>query len=717
MPRAAHLLTNFSSGELSPLMLGRVDLPKYLNGCETLENWLPLMYGGVKRRPGLRFALQSRYASRQAVLIPFEFSTTQAYMIEVGNLYMCFYRNGGIIINGTATINNCTNTGPGLIRVTCTGAHGFSTGDNVTISGVVGTYEANDRWDITVVSPTQFDLQGSLFVNAYISGGTVSKIVTVTTPYLEADLFQIKFAQNADTLYLVHPSYAPRKLTRTSHTAWTLSTVTFIDGPYRDENATAITITPSGFAAGAAITLTASAPFFDSGHVGALFRIKVGANPWGYVTVTGFTSNLVVDATVVTTLTAAAATLVWREGAWSTYRGFPSAISFFEQRLLFGKDQTISGSVNGSPEDMTEGTADDDAFIFTLGSNQVNVIRWLAALREMFIGTAGGEHLLTGGTDAPVTPTNVLVREQSARGSADIAPVKVGATVLFLQRGSRRIRELIFSIQEEGFKPNDVTLLSEHITEGGITQMAYQQEPDSIVYGVRADGELVALTYLKEQDVLAWSRHVTDGLFESVASIPNSTGNESWVIVKRTINSVVRRYVEYFDATLNTDCGLTYSGAAVGTVTGGTHLNGKTVDIKADGAVMPQQTMPASGSITLPDSLTATAIEIGLAYDSDLLTVRPELKTQEGTIQGVTKRWVGIFVRVFESAALTVNGKARSFRGRSDPMDAPPPELTGDMRKINLVDYDRNGRIRIQQTDPMSATVLGLYGVMDVGEH
>ena len=158
--------------------------------------------------------------------------------------------------------------------------------------------------------------------------------------------------------------------------------------------------------------------------------------------------------------------------------------------------------------------ADDDAIIYTIASNQVNAIRFMTATRTLIIGTAGGEFTVSGGgTDSAITPTNILIKKQSNHGSANVDAIAVGNATLFLQRAKRKIRELAYNFDVDGYLAPDMTILAEHITESGITQMTYQQEPNQIVWGVRDDGELIGLTYQREQQVTAWHRHIFGGRF------------------------------------------------------------------------------------------------------------------------------------------------------------------------------------------------------------
>jgi hypothetical protein len=274
-----------------------------------------------------------------------------------------------------------------------------------------------------------------------------------------------------------------------------------------------------------------------------------------------------------------------------------------------------------------------------------------------------------------------------------------------------------------------MTILAEHISETGFNEMSYQQEPNQIIWAVRQDGQLAGLTYQREQQVVAWHRHIFGGSFstgsavcESVATIPtNDKEYQTWVIVKRTINGVTRRYVEYindfdFDEDDNTDFNfldsqLSYSGSATITITGLDHLEGQTVSVLANGSTHPDRTV-SSGSITLARS--STKVKVGLPYTSLLQTMRIDAGSQNGTSQAKTKRIYNITVRLFESIGVEVgpnlsNMEAIPFRSSAALMDTAIPVYTGDKEIEFRGNYETDGHIFIRQTQPLPLTVLSLY--------
>ena len=738
MARVAVQLTNFTGGELSPRLDGRNDLAKYASGCKTLQNMIVYPHGSAARRSGTSFVAEVENSAEKTRLIPFEFSTTQTYILEFGNEYIRFYKDGGAILEANKTITGITQANPGVVSIT---AHGYSNGDTIVISGVVGMTEVNGkRFKVANVNTNDFELQDidgvdvdTTSFTAYASGGVANRVYQIATTYLTADLFQIKYAQSADVMYLCHPEYSVKKLSRTGHTSWTITEVDFTNGPYLDDNITAVTLSSSAHTVGTGRTLTASAATFVSTDVGRLVRFREG-----YGKITAFTSTTEVTITIIEDMGSTSSSTDWSLGAFSDTTGYPSCVTFYEQRLVFAgteaQPQTLYFSRSGDYENMFEnrgGTiADDDAIIYTIASNQVNAIRFLSATRTLIVGTVGGEFSVSGGgSDDPVTPTNILIKKQSNHGCANIDAIPVGNVTLFLQRAKRKIRELAYNFDVDGYVAPDMTILAEHISESGVNEMSYQQEPNQIIWGVREDGQLIGLTYQREQQVVAWHRHIFGGAFstgnavcETIATIPTDDKEyQTWVIVKRTIDGVTRRYVEYlnqfdFDEDDDTsfnflDSQLSYNGSATTTISNLDHLEGQVVSVLADGSTHPDRTV-TNGSITLARS--STKVKVGLPYTSILQTMRIDAGSQNGTSQAKTKRIYNITVRLYESLGVEVgpdlnNMESIPFRSSAQLMNEPIPVFTGDKEVEFRGNYETDGFIFVRQTQPLPLTVLSLY--------
>jgi len=659
MARSAPSFSAFTAGEISPRLEGRTNLEKYSQGLSDLTNMVVMPHGGVTRRPGTEYLGEVKSSAVKTRLIPFQFKTSDTYILEFGNQIMRVFRNDLQVLTSSAkTITAITKANPGVLT---SNSHGFSNGDEIFIDSVGGMTELNGRNYRVANSTTHTFSLVDLFGNAinstslttFTSGGTATEIYETASPYAEADLFDIRFVQSADTMFLVHPSYDIRTLTRSDHNNWTFATLSIAGSP-------------------------------SPGLSGANNR--------------------------------------------------PSVVSFFEQRLVFGNTnnnpQTLFFSKNGDYDNFAVGTNDDDALIYTIASNQVNAIRYLSATRVLTVGTSGGEYVLTSTNDGPVTPTTTLIRKYSNYGTSQIEPVQVADVTLFVQRGSRKIREFKFvgDVNTGGYQAPDMTILAEHVTKGGITQMAYQQEPDSVVWCIRADGTLLGMTYRREEEVVAWHKHVLGGAFgsgqavvESIATLPTDTGEDAlFMIVKRTIDSVTKRYVEKlkpFDfgsvstAAHFVDSGLSYSGSSTTTLSGLYHLRGQTVDILANGSSHPTATV-SSGGITL--NFGATTAAVGYSFTSAMKTLRIEAGSADGTSQGKPKRIHGITLRLFETVGIEVGNSPTDvdripFRDSSMAMDAAVPLFTGDKDIEFRGGFDEDDRIYIQQSQALPMTILAFY--------
>jgi len=788
MARVSTILTNFRAGELSPKLSGRIDLQKYSEGCDTLENMLVFPSGGITRRPGTSFAGITK-DSGKVKLVNFEFSDEQAYVLEFGANYVRFFKDGGILTEATKTISAITKANPAVVTAT---SHGYSDGDRVFISGVVGMTEVNNR-EFTVAGKTTntFQLSGvnSSAFTTYTSGGTSGKIVEVTTTYSVTEIFEINFAQSADVLFIAHKSHEPAKLTRTSATSFTLEDIDFTDGPYLDENLTTTTLYASA-ATGTGITVVASASFFESGHVGALFRfreiIEVNHDAWaastsyaqnatvrngnnvykksnagshtssttapvhtkgtetygdidweflhsgtGFIKITGFTSATQVTADVKSTLPASVVsssntTTKWSEGAFSAVRGFPKALAFYEERLFFAgtthQPQSIFGSVSADFENHTPGTNDDDAVNITIASDQVNVIKHLLPGRFLQILTTSAEFTLSGGTGtSPVTPTNVNVLRETTFGTSQIRPLRAGNSTILVQKGTEKVKEITFDLDTDGLLGVDLTVLADHITRGGITDMIWQQEPELILWFVGADGALIGLTYDRANGTVGWHGHQLgdSGIVESITAIPSGAEDQVYLSVKRTINSATVRHIVFLKSinfgsditdAFFVDSGLTYSGSATTTITGLNHLEGETVQILADGSAHADKTV-SGGSITLDRS--ATKVHIGLGFTSFIKTLRLEGGANDGTSQGKIKRIHGVTARFLDTVGAELGPDVSNldripFRDSSMAMDTAVPMFTGDKEISFPAGYENEAQVVIQQSQPLPMTVLAI---------
>lgn len=572
------LKNNFTGGQFSPLVSKRSGFEKHKNGVKTLKNLQVMTQGGITARTGSKFIAETKDSSAKCELIPFKFSATDAYALELGDQYMRVYKDSGLVLTADQSITNITQANPGV--VTYSGADNFSNGDQIYITEVVGMTEINDtRLYYTVANvdtgANTFEIQDrdgnnvdTSSFTAYSSGGVINEVYEISTPYLTAELNTIDWTQSGDTVTLTHTNHEIRDLVRTSDTDWTLSTKELEDGPYLAINKETTTLTPSGgsYAPGDSPTVTASATTgindgdgFQTTDVGRLLRIKNGSDwAWGEITARASTTSVTVLVKGDNSFPSSATT-DWRLGVFSDTTGHAEKCTYYQQRLILTKGEVIYGSAVDDFVNFAPGTNDSDAIEYTVASGEVNNIKWVTGgSRRLRIGTEGGVLSLWGGsTNQAITPTNSVANVENTIKCKEVSPISIGNSTLFLQRTGKKLRELIYSFDVDSLIAPDITVISEDIlgdkgdtTDEGIVRLAWQEEPWPTAWCVRDDGGVASATYDKDQGIIAWSDNIFGGSsteVESICVIPTDGQDRVWVSVKRVINGTTRRYIEHLD--------------------------------------------------------------------------------------------------------------------------------------------------------------------------
>lgn len=678
---------SFTRGEISPRLHSRASLELYRGALAKCENFLTLPHGGIRKRGGTYLVNPTKNVTGKVRLIDFRFSAEQAYCLEFGHQYVRIFAYG-----------------------------------------------------------------------AYLN-------IEVATPWQASELADIQYVQSADVMWIVHPNYFPRKLTRVDATTWTISTVSFVDGPFAavntDESKTAYVSAVTG-----SITITASSGTFTANDVGKLFKIEMESyrniKPWepngkiatdadpssgtkicrydgnvyfvatdltegwrfgntppthmrgtepdgqilmdsnfedmvgvnltyrhsgfGVARITGYTNSSTVTATVLSrfpdeVVGSGNASFQFSFGAFGI-GNFPTAVALFEERLFFANKLSVYGSKTGDFNSFRVGAADDDGLEFLLAANEANDIVWLAdADGFLAIGTVGGVRALSGsGLDEALTPSSFKNRSSATSRCAKVRPLNTGQAFLYVAGGERSVSEMVANSGGR-FESADASLVSEHILKqnGGAVDGSYQEAPDSLAWFSMASGQLAGFTYQRDQEVRGWHRQVTDGAIESVCVTPGLNGvDDVWVVVSRTIGGEAKRFVEILQPAFEygdkrdvfaVDCGLTYSGPAVGTVTGLSHLNGATVNVLADGFKFEGLTV-SGGSLTLPGGKTAQKIHVGLPFTASADTLELDVGARDGSLMGRRKRVTQVILSLFETdlSGLTISSVQR---GKWEPVKNP----------------------------------------------
>ena len=694
----------FVAGELSPSLYGRVDLSKYHVGASTIRNMFVQYRGGVSSRAGTLFVGPSKTpvsGGHPPRLIKFQFSLTQGYALEFGDKYMRVVSEGAYITEASKNITGITQANPGVVSVT---SHGYSAGDWVYINGVAGMTEVNGKTYLvgTTASGT-FQLKSDLTggnVNTsayttYSSGGTVARVMTVTTPYAIADLVDLKYAQSADTMSLVHPSYPPYDLTRTGTASWSMTATTFtasitapatisasasattaslqtayqyvvtaVSNTTKEESIASpiATVTNSVDIAVTAGTITVNWSAVSGADSYNVYKAPAAYNTsiptgvlFGYCGTALSTSF--VDTNIVQDFSFVPPT---HQNPFASSGSYPSCVAYFQQRRVYANTNnnpdTYYMSQPGAYKnfDTRIPTTDADAITGTPWAQQVNGIQALVPMQNgLIVLTGNGAWLVSGGgNNAAITPASQNAQAQAYNGCHDhITPIPINYDVLFVQAKGSIVRDLSYSFYINIFTGTDMTVLSSHLFEGHqLVDWAWAEEPFKLLWAVRDDGMLLCLTYLKEQDVYAWTRHDTDGLFQTVCSVTEPPVDALYCVVKRYINGAWYYFIERMDDRLwldvedawCVDAGLSYgqtTPAATLTPAAATGTNNITSVLLIDGGtnytapVLSAQDLTGTGA-TFSATVTGGVITAVSVSASGSKYIHPIIRVTDATGSG-----------------------------------------------------------------------------------
>ena len=530
-----------------------------------------------------------------------------------------------------------------------------------------------------------------------------SEPYVVSTPFAASDLRAVRFAQSADVVYFVHPSYPPCKLSRYSDNDWRWTTLTFMPSiaapqqpalqildkradddkpknPSRTDYSYLVTAidgeTGEESSASPAATIEAEALNSVDYHIRITWPAVSGASEYRIYKkktgVFGFIGRASKDDTITATTTLqyyddknigadTEDTPIEHKNPFEGSGNYPSQVFFHQQRLGFAatanRPITIWLSRTGDFESMASSVPpkDDDAIEVTLAATQANRIVWLQPDRNaLAFGTEGSEWTLQSSEGVVLTPSTVSFQLQTTNGGeGTVSALSVGGGVLYVQRGSGAVREFAYNYSADKYLGQDLTILARHIIKDrDITAWAYQQEPYSTLWCVLSDGTFAGLTYMKEQDVIGWHRHTTDGSILDVAVIPGTPDDQVWFLVRRTAGVFIERLESFFDSdnlddAFFLDSALHYSGEAADTFSGLGHLSGRTVQVFADGGTIDGLTVSAGGELKLKSP--AKSVHIGLPYTSRVIPNLPEVQTQQGWTLMHNRKISAVRVRTYRS--------------------------------------------------------------------
>lgn len=762
MPSTRTFNRSFAGGELSPEMFGRIDDVKFQTGAAKMRNFIATPQGPAENRPGTMFVREVKDSAKKTRLIPFTYSTTQTMVIEIGQGYFRFHTNGGTVLSGgvpyevanpyaeTALFDihyvqsadvltlvhpnyppaelrrlGATNwtytvisfsptvakpTGVSVVAspgyksqistwdtvtglITTVNNHTLSEGDGIYISGVTGPTNTPNGFyvveDIPIDPVTQLPIKDQMYVTDYDG--------TLVIPNSAASGGTIQFGTkrfDIDNYYQV--------------------TAVAANGLDESDPSTAANVVNNLYVSGSYNTISWSA-------VAGAARYNIYKRQSGLYGYIGKTEGLsFVDDNIAPDM---GVTPPIRETTFASPGNYPGAVSYFEQRRAFAgtinEPQTLWMTRSGTESDMSFSlpVKDTDRVKIRVAAREANTVRHIVPLTQLLMLTSAAEWRVSPINSDAITPTTVSVRPQSYIGANNVQPSLINNSLVYCAARGGHVRELGYSWQANGFITGDLSLRAAHLFDNlDILDMAYSKAPQPLLWFISSSGNLLGLTYVPEQQIGAWHWHDTDGAFESCAVVAEGNEDVLYVVVRRTIGNVTRRYVERMMSRQITtlencffvDCGLTYNGAPTAIVSGLGHLEGKTVSILADGAVMPQQVV-TGGQVNI--QRPCSVITVGLPYESDLQTLPLALNIDgfgQGRFKNINKAWL----RVFQSSGIFIGPDADNLteakQRTTEPYGSPPSLKSAEILVMLTPSWQANGQVYIRQADPLPLTIVGL---------
>jgi hypothetical protein len=648
MPRFVDIQTNFSTGELDPLLRSRIDLAQYNNALAKATNVLVQPQGGIRRRPGLKYIAELPSAAADGVrLVPFEFSVDDSYML-------CFTNNRMYVFKDGVQITNINGGGTAYLTTTITSA---------MLSQLNWTQSAD----------TMFLVHPDLAPAKLVRGASDSSWTISTNSFSSIPKYAFTITVTTPAVGHLTPSAVSGNVTLTAQNSiFTSASVGQYINAYPQGRARIIQ-----YVSNTAVKAVTEYPFFDTSNIAqGNWEIESGY-----------------------------------EDVWSSSKGWPRTVTFHEGRLYFGGSKSRPSTIWGSKigifdEFMPTEAFDDDAVEATLDTSSLNVIVDMISGRDLQVFTTGAEfYVPQAGTD-PITPLTLTFKGVSRNGIKPGTRVQsLESGTVYIQRQGKSINEFLFSDTQLTYVTQRISLLSGHLLKSP-TRMALRRanstdEGDLLLMVNDTDGTMAAFSIMRSQQITATSEFITDGLFKDVSI----DVTDIYAVVKRTFNSTNKYFVELFSFDRYTDCA--FIGGAASTATGLPHV-GKSLNVICDGVPQGNETVSGGGSVTFDRASTAS-YEVGLPFTVYAKTMPVEIKLQTGTRIGFKKRIVEINALVDNTQHLELNENPVPFRTFDNPLlDDPEPTYTGSKRVNGVLGYSRDASVEISQSLPLKMTLLGL---------
>lgn len=670
---------SFGGGEVTPEFFGRIDDVKYQTGAAKMRNFIALPHGPVTNRPGLAFVRGVKLNAGRTRLIPFSFSTTQTYVLEMGVGYFRFHTQGATLESSPGVPYEIISP---YAEADLFSIHYVQSADVLTL--VHPNYPPKELRRLGTLNWTLTDVSFAPSISA-----PAAPAVTATRAPSHSNVIPYFYKITAvDTTGVGESLASPAGQTDIDNNllqtgahndlAWTAVTGASRYNVYRQDNGL------FGF-----IGQTDDVIFRDDGITPDLSRTPPEQyNPFA--------------------------------GAGD----YPGAVSYFEQRRCFAgttnRPQNLWMTRPGTESNLSFSvpTRADDSINIRVAAREANTIRHIVPLSSLVLLTSAAEWQVSSGSSDAITPTSISVKPQSYIGANNVQPVIVNNNLLYGAARGGHVRELAYSWQASGYVTGDLSLRAPHLFDGlSVVDMAYAKSPQPVCWFVSSNGKLLGLTYVPEQQIGAWHQHDTDGAFESIAVVAEGDEDALYAVVRRTVNGNTVRYIERMASRMFAsqedaffvDSGSTYSGSPATTISGLTWLEGKTVSILADGAVHPRRVV-TGGAITLENP--ASVVHVGLPYQSDLQTLPLAMQIDGAFGQGRYKNVNRAWLRVHRSSGIfvgpTENELTEAKQRTTEDYGTPPALKSEEIEVMVRPAWADSGQVYVRQSDPLPLTIVSM---------
>ena len=752
----------FTTGEVSPDVSSRFDLEQYKSALLEAENVVIRPYGAVAKRQGSQYVGQVKYSDKPTRLFEFTTNTNNSFMLEFGDKYIRVWNYGiytGIEVTTPFTSDilfdlNCNQSGD--VMFICSGKYPIQT---------LSRYSDTD-WRMSTYKLTEQPYDEINTDNGHtltVNGDTITSTKDLFTQDMVGSVIQIAYYVEA-----VHTKSAGevvekkvKRYMKAQTIEKTYNNINYNVGAFSTDTELSWKFTTHGTWEGTVKlqisnndgqtwkdyrTYTSKNDYnvTDTGKIEAGARLKYVSDiksgsvncdlsimpftQYGIVEIKSVTDAKNAKVNVLNGIKEGEPSYQWKLGSWNRGRGYPKLCTFYQDRFVVAATDSKpnfiwfsrTGDYPNFGVEKVEGTiTDDSAITLPVINRKMCEIRHLVPANDLIILTSGNEWIVRG--DKTITPTNCNLKTQTQRGALSCEPQFIGNRCVFVQERGGTVRDMGYSYESDNYTGQDLTLFVKTLVKGHLAvTSAYAQDPDSIIYYVRDDGQLNCLTYIPEQKVYGWSHFVTNGKYRYVESVAEGEQDTIYFVVDRVINNksvkCIERSIPLYtedNSDVFLDCYVKVANSIKTDYINAPHLVGQMVDIVIDGQQMPSRVVPPTGVIKLDGK--ANVITVGLPYTTKIKIPNVEQQINDGTLQGRVATVSRVVLRMYKS----FGGKVGRTFDRMDDITLPPNELFTGGKPVILpkmgINYSTDTSICIKHSDPFPFNLLSITRIVEIG--